>query len=99
MSAHPTSCFKGLINGKIFRNWTQNTPENFIALLSKFIERLVQCGHLITVLTPLHYYNKQRQNSKSSIHKNMTEQEEAPSSSIGHMTLKGKIKTMCKDYV
>jgi hypothetical protein len=30
LSAHPSSCFKGLINGEIFRYWTQNSPDNFV---------------------------------------------------------------------
>jgi len=53
LSAHPSSCFKGLINGEIFKYWTQNSPDNFVNLLSKFIERLVQGGHSIEKLAPL----------------------------------------------
>jgi hypothetical protein len=47
LSAHPSSCFKGLINGEIFRFWVQNSPQNFIILLPKFIERLAARGHTI----------------------------------------------------
>jgi hypothetical protein len=41
------------MNGEIFRYWTQNSPDNLVNLLSKFIERLVQRGHSIEKLAPL----------------------------------------------
>jgi hypothetical protein len=50
---HPSICFKGLINGEIFRYWVQKNPHNFTILLPKFIKRLVAHGHSIEQLTPL----------------------------------------------
>jgi hypothetical protein len=37
LSAHPHSCFKGLINGELRRYWIQNNPSKFQELLLKFI--------------------------------------------------------------
>jgi len=53
LSAHPPSCFKGLIFGEIRRYWLQNTPEKFQELLSKFIQRLVNRGHNLHTLTQI----------------------------------------------
>jgi hypothetical protein len=52
-SAHPPSCFKGLICGEVRRYWLQNTPENFQKLLFSFIQRLLDRGHTLQTLTPL----------------------------------------------
>jgi hypothetical protein len=38
LSAHPPSCFKGLITGEVRRHWLQNNLEDFQQLLLKFIE-------------------------------------------------------------
>jgi hypothetical protein len=38
LSAHPPSCFKGLIVGEIRRYWLQNSSEDFKTILVKFIE-------------------------------------------------------------
>jgi len=36
-SAYPTSCFKGLITGKLLRYWNQNSSQNdFITITNKF---------------------------------------------------------------
>jgi hypothetical protein len=52
-SAHPPSCFKGLICGEVRRYWLQNTPENFQKLLFSFIQRLLDRGHTLqTLLLP-----------------------------------------------
>jgi len=53
LSAHPPSCFKGLIFGELRRYWSQNPPENFQKLLSKFIQRLVDRGHTLQKLIPI----------------------------------------------
>ena len=53
LSAHPPSCFKGLIFGELRRYWSQNSPETFQKLLSKFIQRLVDRGHTLKQLIPI----------------------------------------------
>jgi hypothetical protein len=53
LSAHPTSCLKGLLKGELYRYWTQNDPIHFKLLVTKFIERLHARGHSLTNLTPL----------------------------------------------
>ena len=53
LSAHPPSCLKGLIAGEIRRYWLQNEPEDFLQILSKFIERLLNRGHRLENLTPI----------------------------------------------
>lgn len=52
-SAHPSSCFKGLIFGELRRYWIQNTPEKFQEILQKFIQRLIDRGHTLDSLIPL----------------------------------------------
>jgi len=53
LSAHPPSCFKGLITGEVRRYWIQNNPEDFQALLVKFIERLTARGHQLKDISSL----------------------------------------------
>jgi hypothetical protein len=54
ISAHPISCFKGLINGELIRYWYQNSRvEDFTLTTSLFIKRLLQRGHSIPELIPL----------------------------------------------
>jgi len=53
MSAHPPSCFKGLMTGEVQRYWLQNSPEDFQRILIKFIERLMARGHRIEDISPL----------------------------------------------
>jgi hypothetical protein len=53
LSAHLPSCFKGLIFGELRCYWSQNSPENFKKLLSKFIQRLVDRGHTLQTLIPI----------------------------------------------
>jgi len=53
LSAHPPSCFKGLIYGEMKRYWVQNNPADFTDILSKFIIRLYERGHKIEALAPL----------------------------------------------
>jgi len=53
LSAHPPSCFKGLIHGELRRYWTQNSPTNFAAILSNFIPRLTTRGQNLENLIPL----------------------------------------------
>jgi len=53
LSAHPSSCFKGLIFGEIRRYWTQNNPSKFQKILLNFIRRLLDRGHSLQALTPL----------------------------------------------
>ena len=53
-SAHPSSCFKGLITGEIIRYWSQNTKtQDFIHITQLFIQRLIQRGHRITDIIPI----------------------------------------------
>ena len=52
-SAHPPSCFKGLITGELRRYWLQNNPINFQNILMKFIQRLVDRGHTLENLVPI----------------------------------------------
>jgi len=52
-SAHPTTCFKGLIIGELLRYWNQNSSQNdFITITNKFISCLLQRGHLLKDLIP-----------------------------------------------
>jgi hypothetical protein len=53
LSAHPQSCLKGLITGELRRYWIQNSPADFQELVTKFIERLHDRGHIIDNLLPL----------------------------------------------
>jgi len=53
LSAHPPSCFKGLICGELRWYWVQNTPEKFQELLPSFIQWLLDWGHTLQTLTPL----------------------------------------------
>jgi hypothetical protein len=53
LSAHPSTCLKGLIKGELYRYWTQNEARNFENLTMKFIERLHARGHTIDNLTPI----------------------------------------------
>jgi len=53
LSAHPNSCFKGLIHGELKRYWLQNSPSEFTKLVAKFIERLLLRGHTIKNLMPI----------------------------------------------
>ncbi len=51
ISAHPTSCFKGLIVREFLHYWNQNSSEqDFINITSNFISRLLQRGHLLEEL-------------------------------------------------
>jgi hypothetical protein len=52
-SAHPPSCFKGLIYGEMFRYKRQNNATNFVAILASFIERLLRRGHTLENLFPI----------------------------------------------
>ena len=52
-SAHPPSCLKGLISGELRRYWLQNSCEDFKTFAARFMERLVDRGHLIQDLAPL----------------------------------------------
>jgi len=46
ISAHPASCFRGLITGEIICYWTQNSKEeDFIHITQQFIQHLIQHGH------------------------------------------------------
>ena len=53
LSAHPSSCFKGLIFGELRRYWTQNNPIKFQEMLLNFIHRILDRSHSLQVLTPL----------------------------------------------
>ncbi len=52
LSAYPTTCFHGLIIGKILRYWNQNSnKDDFINIKSLFIQRLILWGHQIPEIT------------------------------------------------
>jgi hypothetical protein len=53
LSAHPHSCFKGLIKGELNRYWLQNSTSTFQELVTKFIERLTMRGHTLESLRPI----------------------------------------------
>jgi len=53
LSAHPPSCFKGLIYGEIRRYWTQNNPSDFTNIVTNFISRLTKRGHKLESLIPI----------------------------------------------
>jgi hypothetical protein len=53
LSAHPYSCFKGLIYGELWRYWIQNNPVKFQEILLNFIQRLIGRGHTLEKLTPI----------------------------------------------
>jgi hypothetical protein len=53
LSAHPSTCLKGLIKGELYRYWMQNETQHFEKLTTKFIERLYARGHTIENLAPL----------------------------------------------
>jgi hypothetical protein len=54
LSAHPISCFKGLITREIYRYWLQNTnEEDFIKITTSFILRLLQRGHQLNQIIPI----------------------------------------------
>jgi hypothetical protein len=52
-SAHPYSCFKGLIYGEVSRYWCQNQPNDFINIMTSFIQRLMECGHTSKDIIPI----------------------------------------------
>jgi hypothetical protein len=52
-SAHPYSCFKGLIYGEVSRYWRQNQPNDFINIMTSFIQRLMERGHNFKDLIPI----------------------------------------------
>jgi hypothetical protein len=53
-SAHPSSCFKGLITGEIIRYWNKNTQvKDFIHITQLFIQWLMQRGHQIEDIIPI----------------------------------------------
>ena len=53
ISAHPQSCFKGLITGELIRYWKQNSDQkDFINVTQLFIQRLVQRGYKVNDIIP-----------------------------------------------
>jgi hypothetical protein len=53
LSAHPSSCLKGLISGELRRYWIQNHPLQFQEILVCFLQRLTDRGHTLDSLIPL----------------------------------------------
>jgi len=53
LSAHPPSCFKGLIAGELQWYWVQNNPRDFKRILVKFITGLTERGHSLQSLIPV----------------------------------------------
>ena len=56
LSAHPTSCIKGLIVGNILQYWKQNNAKEFISCTADFIQQLINRGHSMKLITP-HLHN------------------------------------------
>ena len=50
ISAHPTSCFKGLIVGNFLRFRKQNDDKNFSILIENFAHHLLARGHSLTAI-------------------------------------------------
>ena len=50
ISAHPTSCFKGLIVGNFLRFRKQNDDKNFCTLIRNFANHLLARGHTIKAI-------------------------------------------------
>ena len=50
ISAHPTSCFKGLIVGNFMRFRKQNNDENFCTLIANFASHLLARGHTMKAI-------------------------------------------------
>ena len=54
LSAHPPSCFKGLVTGELYRYWLQNSDKrDFIEITIQFILRLLKRGHQLDDIIPL----------------------------------------------
>ena len=53
LSAHPLSCFKGLITGELLCYWVQNSDKtDFQNITTQFIPRLVNRGHQLEDILP-----------------------------------------------
>ncbi len=52
-SAHPPSCFKGLIARELHRYWLQNNPVDFQNILINFITCLLARGHKLEYIAPI----------------------------------------------
>jgi hypothetical protein len=52
-SAHPPSCLKGLIAGKMRRYWIKNSQDGFTEILKKFIICLTERGHQLKDIIPI----------------------------------------------
>jgi hypothetical protein len=82
-SAHPTSCFKGLIVGNFLRFRKQNNDENFCSLIASFAKHLLARGHTIKAIKR-HFLNAAATTDKSKLQKiqenknNPLEEEAAP---------------------
>jgi hypothetical protein len=68
ISAHPTSCFKGLIVGNFLRFRKQNNDENFCQLLANFAKHLLARGHTIKAIKR-HFRNAAATADKSKLQK------------------------------
>ena len=68
ISAHPTSCFKGLIVGNFLRFRKQNNDENFCQLLANFAKHLLARGHTIKAIKR-HFLHAAATTDKSKLQK------------------------------
>jgi hypothetical protein len=80
LSAHPSSCFKGLLTGKTHHYWLQESPSDFQNILCKFIEHLLQTGHdisnipaimeqaALTLVPPNRNINKSTENNEDVLY-------------------------------
>ena len=68
ISAHPTSCFKGLIVGNFLRFRKQNNDENFCTLIANFAKHLLARGHTIKAIKR-HFLHAAATTDKSKLQK------------------------------
>jgi hypothetical protein len=68
ISAHQTSCFKGLIVGNFLRFQKQNNNENFCSLIESFAKHLLARGHTIKAIK-CHFLNAAAATDKSKLQK------------------------------
>jgi hypothetical protein len=68
ISAHPTSCFKGLIVGNFLRFRKQNKDDNFCTLIGNFAKHLLARGHTMKAIKN-HFLQAAATTDKSKLQK------------------------------
>jgi hypothetical protein len=87
ISAHPTSCFKGLIVGNFLRFRKQNDDKNFCTLIRNFANHLLARGHHQShqkLLPTRSSNNRQKSATKNSTTSNNTNRRRKLTSSSYH---------------